>query len=439
MRSDLLRIYAAAIAAVAPGRLIGRALAGAIDPDIPAAIEKAARIRLLAVGKAALGMATAARQRLGAKVHDALAVTPVPGPCEPSTGLSMADLRVMVAAHPLPDASSVAAGRAALEFVARAGAGDLVLLLLSGGASALMAAPAPGIQLADKVALSSALMRAGASIGELNTVRKHLSVVKGGGLLRALNEDARMLSLILSDVPGNDLATIGSGPAVADPTTFADAISVLKRRKLWGRTPEAVRDRFERGAANEIRETMKRGDPALSRSISVVVGDNALALQGATEAADAAGYAVERRGDLSGPAERICPALATHLSELNHSRVCAIAGGEPQVTVRGQGRGGRAQHCALLLAVELAQRATSSEICALFAGTDGIDGPTDAAGAIITSTTVRRAQEARLDAQAALERSDSYSLFQALGDLIITGPTGTNVMDIFVGLVRVIG
>ena len=431
MRSDLLRIYAAAIAAVAPERLIGRALAGAIDPQIPAAIEAAGRIRLLAVGKAALGMALEARQRLGAKLHDTLVVTSSPVSRE-----TPADLPVMVGAHPLPDASSVAAGRAALEFVARAGAGDLVLFLLSGGASALMAVPAPGIQVADKVALSSALMRAGASIGELNTVRRHLSAVKGGGLLRALNQNATMLSLILSDVPGNDLATIGSGPAVADPTSFADAIAVLKRRKLWGRTPEAVRDRFERGAAGEISETMKRGDPALDRSVSVVVGDNGMACEAAAEVARSAGYEVERWGDLSGPAERICRSLATHLSELDRGRVCVIAGGEPQVTVRAEGKGGRAQHCALLLAVELAQRAPSSAIGALFAGTDGIDGPTDAAGAIVTATTVRRAREARLDAQAALERNDSYSLFRALGDLIITGATGTNVMDLFVGLVN---
>jgi glycerate-2-kinase len=345
-------------------------------------------------------------------------------------------MRVMVASHPIPDASSVAAGRAALKFVAQAGRGELVLFLLSGGASALMAAPAPGIQLVDKVALPSALMRAGASIGELNIVRKHLSAVKGGGLLRALNHDAKILSLILSDVPGNDLATIGSGPTVADPTTFADAIAVLKRRKIWGRTPEAVRDRFERGAAGEIAETLKRDAPALSRSTSVVVGDNTIALDAAANAASSVGYVVECWGDLSGPAERICPALAARLSDLNQSRVCVIAGGEPQVAVRGNGRGGRAQHCALMLAVELARRTPRSEVCAMFAGTDGIDGPTDAAGAIITSTTVRRAQEARLDPQAALARSDSYSFFQALGDLIITGPTGTNVMDIFVGLVN---
>jgi glycerate 2-kinase len=435
MRSDLLRIYAAGIAAVAPSRLIGRALTGELDPRIPIAVENAERIRILAVGKASVGMALAARERLGAKVLDTLVVTIAPPPAEVAGDLAASDFSVITGAHPLPDVSSVAAGQAALEFVARTRAGELLLLLLSGGASAMMAVPAPGIVIADKIALSSALMRAGASIGELNTVRKHLSAVKGGGLLRVLDENATMLSLILSDVPDNDLATIGSGPAVADPTTFADAIAVLKRRKLWGRTPEAVRDRFERGAAHEIGETMKRDDRAMQRSVSVVIGDNRTACDGAAEAARSMGYAVEQWRDLSGPAEAVCSSLATHLSEFDHGRICVIAGGEPQVTVRGSGKGGRAQHCALLLATELAQRPSDAVIGALFAGTDGIDGPTDAAGAIVTSSTVRRALEARLDVSATLARNDSYSLFQGLGDLIITGPTGTNVTDIFVGIV----
>ena len=196
-----------------------------------------------------------------------------------------------------------------------------------------------------------------------------------------------------------------------------------------------MRERFERGTAREIGETMKRDDPALRRALGVVVGDNRTACDGAADAARALGYAVAQGRDLSGPAELVCRNLATQLSELEHGRICVIAGGEPQVTVRGSGRGGRAQHCALTLAIELAQRDLHGDLCALFAGTDGIDGPTDAAGAIVTSTTVRRALEARLDPSAALARNDSYSLFQGLGDLLITGPTGTNVTDIFVGLV----
>jgi glycerate 2-kinase len=435
LRSDLLRISAAGITAALPQRLVGRALEGAVDSRIPAMVADAERIRLLAVGKAALGMTSEVQARLGARIHDRLIVTPSPRPTVVAD-----DPTVVVAAHPLPDATSVEAGRAALAFVAHAAPGDLVILLLSGGASSLLAMPAAGITLADKVALSAALMRAGASISELNTVRKHLSMVKGGGLLRALAPDATMLGLVLSDVPGNDLATIGSGPMVADPTTCADAVAVLKRRKLWGRTPEAVRDRFERGAAGELEETLKRDDPALRRSLSIVIGDNQTACDGALAAAQAAGYVAEQWRDLSGPAERICASLADRLKERARDKVvgqgiCLVAGGEPQVTVSGSGLGGRAQHCALLLAAALADNARGGAVAALFAGTDGIDGPTDAAGAIVTSTTVPRALEAKLDPHDALRRCDSYNFFRGLGDLLITGPTGTNVTDLFVALV----
>jgi glycerate 2-kinase len=431
MRADLIRVYAAAIAVVDPRRVVARALSGEMDASVPAILGAAGSIRLLAVGKAATGMALEAYARLRDKIREALVITPSPAPAD-----FPAELPLIQGAHPLPDASSERAGLAALEFAASAGPDELMLLLLSGGASALMAAPASDVALADKIAVTEALMLAGASILELNTVRKHLSAIKGGGLLRALKADARMLSLILSDVAGNDLATIGSGPAVADPSTFSDAVAVLKRRKLWGRTPEAVRDRLERGAAGELAETVKPGDPALARATSVIIGDNLLAQEAAAESAQSLGYAVERWGDLSGDAERVGRKLAGHLSNIQGARVCVIAGGEPVVTVRGAGRGGRAQHCALAMAVALEESASNAKTIALVAGTDGIDGPTDAAGAMVTSSTVARAREAGLDPRHALASNDSYTFFKALGDLVITGPTGTNVTDIFVGLVN---
>jgi glycerate 2-kinase len=439
MRADLIRVYAAAIAVVDPRRVVARALAGEVDANAPTILGAAGSIRLLAVGKAATGMALEVHARLREKIREALVITPSPAPADFPT-----ELPVILGAHPLPDASSERAGLAALEFAASAGPDELMLLLLSGGASALMAAPASGVALADKITVTEALMRAGASILELNTVRKHLSAIKGGGLLRALKADVRMLSLILSDVPGNDLATIGSGPAVADPSTFSDAIAVLKRRKLWGRTPEAVRERLERGAAGELVETVKPGDPALARATSVIIGDNLLAQEAAAAIAKSLGYEVERWGELSGDAERVGRELAAHLNNIQGARVCniqgarvcVIAGGEPVVTVRGAGLGGRAQHCALAIAIALEESESNAKIIALVAGTDGIDGPTDAAGAIVTSTTVARAREAGLDPRLALASNDSYTFFKALGDLVITGPTGTNVTDIFVGLVN---
>jgi glycerate-2-kinase len=299
-----------------------------------------------------------------------------------------------------------------------------------------MVTPAGDVTLADKIAINSGLLRAGASIREINTVRKHLSAIKGGRLLQAIASDVRVLSLILSDVPGNDLGTIGSGPTAADSTTYADAIAVLKRRGLWGRAPESVRDHLECGAAGQIAETLKRDDAALARVCNVIVGDNGTALEAATAAASSLGYEVERYRELSGEANEVGSALAAYLCRIERERVCVLAGGEPVVTVKGNGLGGRAQQSALAMAIQLAQIGGNRRITALFAGTDGIDGPTDAAGAIVTPATCARAAEARLDPDSALARNDSYTFFKALGDLVITGPTGTNVSDIFIALVN---
>ncbi len=462
-RADLMRIYAAAVDAVAPRRVMARAFAGEAPgaDGVPAIVARAGGVRLLAVGKAALGMAAAAEELIGARMIEGLAIAPA-GSAGTAGNASLRS-RVMFASHPLPDESSVAAARAALELAARARPGELVMLALSGGASALIAAPAGAVTLADKIAISGALMRAGANIRDLNTVRKHLSAIKGGRLLAATADGVEMLSLILSDVPGiapsgdssnapsgyssYDLATIGSGPTATDPTSYTDAIGVLKRRRLWGRAPEAIRDHLERGAAGEFDETVKPGDAVLARVTNAIVGDNRIAVDAAAQAAAALGYRVERGRDLAGEADELGPALARDLSEIGGERVCVLAGGEPVVTVRGDGRGGRAQQSALAMAIELANIARSrdheasspapkSRTVAMVAGTDGIDGPTDAAGAIVTPETIARAAEARVDSQAALVRNDAYEFFKALGDLVIVGPTGTNVADLFIALVN---
>ncbi len=391
-------------------------------------------MRLLAVGKAAIGMAAAAEERLGGRLIEGLAIAPA----SLANGADAAALRssVIGAAHPLPDATSVAAAGAALELAVRARPGELLMVALSGGASALLALPAGAITLADKIAITSALMRAGATIRELNIVRKHLSAIKGGRLLAATQAGVEVLSLILSDVPGNDLATIGSGPTAADPFTYGDAIGVLKRRRAWGRAPESVRDHLERGAAGELSETIKAGDPALARVTNLIVGDNRMAVDAAAEAASALGYEVVQGLELSGEANELGSAIARQAGEIAGERVCLVAGGEPVVTVLGDGRGGRAQQCALAMAIELASVAAGRRVAALFAGTDGIDGPTDAAGAIATPETVARAADAGVDPGAALARNDAYEFFKALGDLIIIGPTGTNVADLMVALIN---
>lgn len=437
-RADLMRIYAAAVAAVAPRRVMEQAFAGvtAGSANVPMKISRSRGVRLLAIGKAATGMAAEAERLLDGRLIEGLVIAPPAGGAAQAVPLRS---RVMHASHPLPDASSLAAARAALDFVARSRPGELVLLALSGGASALAAAPAGAVTLADKAAISSGLMRAGATIRELNTVRKHLSAIKGGRLLAAAPDGVEVLSLILSDVPGNDLATIGSGPTESDPTSYGDAISVLKRRGLWGRAPEAIRDHLERGAAGEFDETVKPGDARLGRVTNVIVGDNRTAVDAAAAQAAALGYQVERGEALSGEADELGGALARRLCAITGRRTCVVAGGEPVVTVRGDGRGGRAQQSALAFAIELDRlergRSADAKVIAMFAGTDGIDGPTDAAGAIAANGTIARAAEAQIDPHAALGRNDAYRFFEALGDLVIIGPTGTNVADIFVGLV----
>ncbi len=443
-RADLMRIYAGAVAAVEPRRVMARALNGDADTseNVPAIIERANGVRLLAVGKAAIGMAAAAEERLGDRIVEGLAIAPA----SLASGADAAALRsrIIGAAHPLPDETSVAAARAALELAARARPRELVIVALSGGASALLAMPAGLVTLADKIAITTVLMRAGVTIRELNIVRKHLSAIKGGRLLTATAAEVEVLSLILSDVPGDPLsdasggvlATIGSGPTVPDPSTYSDAIGVLKRRRAWGRAPETVRDHLERGAAGEFSETVKAADLALGRVTNLIVGDNRMAVDAAAEEASALGYAVVQGPELGGEANEVGCAIARQASEIGTERVCLVAGGEPVVTVTGNGRGGRAQQCALAMAIELASVAAGRRVVALFAGTDGIDGPTDAAGAIATPETVARAAEAGLDPGAALVRNDAYEFFKGLGDLVIIGPTGTNVADIMVALVN---
>ena len=348
-------------------------------------------------------------------------------------GETSAKVKLVEAAHPLPDASSVTAARAALRVAGRCGRGDLLVVALSGGASALMAMPVPQVTLEDKVLVSGALMRAGASIQELNAVRKHLSAVKGGGLLRQAR-GAIVLNLVLSDVVGNDLGVVGSGPTAADSSTFAEAISVLKRRGVWGRAPEPVRGYLEQGAAGMATETLKPEDALSASAINVIVGDNGVALEGAAEQARALGFKVQRWRALRGQAEDLAVRLASDLAGAGDHRLCLLGGGEPVVTVRAQGRGGRAQHLALATAIALDRLGAPAEFAALFAGSDGVDGNSAAAGAFIDGQTLERAARAGVDAREELRRFNSNGFFAQTGDLFVTGPTGTNVADLAIAL-----
>ncbi len=388
------------------------------------------RIFLIAAGKAAVEMAVAVEKIVGERLAGGIAVTKhghLTAQCR--------RVRAMEAGHPIPDADGIAAANTIRELLSELNRRDLLLVAISGGASALLSSPVKPITLRAKQKTTDLLLRAGANIRELNDVRKHLSSLKGGRLAAAAYP-ATVVSLLLSDVIGDPLDVIGSGPTAPDPTTFADAITILDRFKLLERVPQAIRERLERGAAHEIPETPKPGDPIFKNVHNIVIGSNRLALNAALRQAKALGYrSLILASTMQGETREVARVHAEILRELTASGnpipppACILSGGETTVTVRGSGKGGRNQEFALAAAIAIDGL---SNVLVLSAGTDGTDGPTDAAGAIATGSTVDRAQTMGIDAQEYLSRNDSYSFFSALGDLVKTGPTGTNVMDIHV-------
>ena len=379
-------------------------------------------VRLVAVGKAAGGMAAQA-QRWG-KYAEALVIAPFDA--------GIPEYECLVGDHPVPTARSVKAAERALDVARACGPDDLLLLLLSGGASAMMEAPA--VPLADLQRATDLLLRAGADVRDLNCVRRHLSRVKGGRLAQACRGET--LVLAISDVPGEDLAALGSGPAAADPTTYADALEVLAMRGVLDAVPPSVREHLEAGAKGQRPESLKPGAPELDRVTSVVLADNDTALRGGAQAAAKLGY--ETRvlfGFLRGEARdrgRQLAMLARDLAKHPGKPVAVLAGGETTVHVTGEGRGGRNQEVALA-AVEGISALDALVACM---GTDGIDGPTDAAGALADGRTLARARQAKLDPAAHLAENDAYDFFNGLDDLIRTGPTGTNARDVALLLVR---
>lgn len=349
------------------------------------------------------------------------------------------EVLVSAGSHPVPDAESVKAGARALALATQVRArGDRLVVLLSGGASAMLAAPADGISLDDKIALTALLLRSGLAIGDINAIRKHVSAIKGGRLAAAAG---RSVTFALSDVHGpieDDPAVIGSGPTVGDPSTFADADRALRRAGLLKIIPASVRDHVSRGLSGAVEETVKPDDPRLASAAYVLAGSRRDAMAGAREAAVALGYEVEcvgppTVGEASAAAVRF---VERALSAGHGARArCIIASGETTVTLpaSGGGRGGRNQEFALSAAALL----NESSIAALAsAGTDGIDGPTPAAGAFADASTMARARARGLDPAAALAAHDSHTFFAALGDLIVTGPTHTNVGDLQILLIR---
>jgi len=433
-KAKLEQIFRAGIEAVRPERLIARALEGAIPGTqrVPEAMAAANRIFIAAIGKASIGMAAALDERLRGKVVAGIAVTPKGSN---ANGRALGRIMVTQGSHPLPDASSQKSARDTLAMLQAATPDDLVTVALSGGASALFTLPAGELTIADKSSVNDLLLRAGAPIRDFNIVRKHISAVKGGRLVQRCN-GAAVVGLILSDVGENDTGTIGSGPTSPDSSTYGEANNVLKRFQVWGRTPERVRQHLDRGAAGKIEETPKPEDPIFERVINAIVGDNRSAIEAAARTASEIGYQVEIADKMDGDAQEFGIRTAGDLSTIpKASRHCVIAGGETTVQVRGKGRGGRAQQAALALALELDRLKPRSVIRVLIAGTDGIDGPTDAAGAFVSTDTILRTKALKLDAAQSLKSNDAYNLFYSIGDLFKCGTTGTNVADLMIALI----
>jgi hydroxypyruvate reductase len=418
-RDLLQRLFAAAIGAVDPLKILAAHL-----PPPPKG-----RVIVLGAGKAAAAMAKAVENHWTPdKVADlsGLVVTRY------GHALPCSRIEVVEAAHPVPDAAGQQAARRILSLAESAKADDLVLCLVSGGASALLAIPGDGLTLADKQAVNKGLLKSGANIAEMNCVRKHLSAIKGGRLAAAAHP-ARVLTLLISDVPGDDPSVIGSGPTIADPSTREEALAVIHKYGIAA--PEAVLRHLNSPAS----ETPKPGDPRLAGSESRILGTPQGALQAAAAVAKAAGLTPIVLGDLEGEARDvalvhagIARQVARH-GEPMPAPAVVISGGETTVTVRGQGRGGRNAEFLLALAVALDGHAG---ISAIAGDTDGIDGTEDNAGAVLTPDSLSRAAAKGLNAKAMLANNDGYGFFFQLGDLIVTGPTRTNVNDFRAIVVR---
>jgi glycerate-2-kinase len=433
VRALLHALFQAGLEAVDPARAVRRAVkraghllqVGLRRYDL----RRFDRVVAVGAGKASAGMAAALEAILGDRLESGLIVVKY-GHAAPSRRIE-----VQEAGHPVPDqAGQLAAGRL-LRLVAGLSSNDLLFVLLSGGASSLLPVPLPGLTLSDKQRTTQLLLRSGARIQDINSVRKHLSAIKGGRLAAATK--AAVVSLILSDVLGDPVDAIGSGPTAPDETTYRDAAAVLRRHGLWTRVPARVRRCLERGRMRRRGhpETPKPGASLFRRVQNHLIGNNKACVDAVTQAATRAGLKpLILSTSLTGEAReaaRVFGAIAREVTTRGRPvprPCCVIAGGELTVSVRGTGRGGRAQEFALAAALEIAGLA---RVWVAALGTDGTDGPTDAAGAVVDGQTAADAARQGLDPWAALEDNDSYALLKKLRAHIITGPTGTNVNDLY--------
>lgn len=434
MREHALAIFNAAVSAVQPSSLL--------PPNIRLQndtlwlhgqsfnLNEWKRIYVIGAGKASAAMALETEKILGNHIEKGLVVTKY------DHAIPLQKIECIEAGHPLPDENSVRAGSRILEIVQHAGEKDIVLCLISGGASALLADHPPGTSINDVQELFHLLLQCGATIDEINTVRKHLSLIKGGQLARAAYP-ATLVSFILSDVIGDPLDVIASGPTVPDPTSFYDAYQVLIKYELVKMIHPSINEWMQKGLVGEVPDTPKPGDTVFERTFNHLIGSNHIALQAAADKANALGYTpFILTGELRGDAKEQARIFVSHLSKHGYKQpACILMGGETTVVVKGKGKGGRNQEFALAALGELMKNDTNMVPLILSAGTDGTDGPTDATGAMVDSATIEAVKTLQLDARSYLNNNDSYNFFRQVGGHIITGATQTNVMDIVLALI----
>ncbi len=432
LREDALHCFMTGIAAADPYRIVKNHLRfDSAGLHIGQHSGRWSRIHLIAFGKAACQM-----------LQGALAVIPKHYLASPPLAVTTDDNLETIAAadsyaagHPVPDQRGLEAAQTVIQRISHCQPGDLLLLLISGGGSALLPCPAPGISLADKTQLTALLLACGADINAINCVRKHCSQIKGGGLLRLAN-GADVHTLVLSDVINNDPSSIASGPSVADPTTFADAIAILQHHAIWEKTPDSIRQHLQQGAAGLQPETLKPDEVTVDRQRYTLLASNSHSLDAIIEHCQQRGYHTSLFSRaLTGDAQQAAQALAARAKSLLDSCLdkptALLAGGETTVTLPEQhGLGGRNQEMALAFALSAERLQLTADWCFLSGGSDGRDGPTDAAGAIVDHLSLQRMRSAGIIAESRLAQHDSYHALQASNDLLMTGATGTNIADL---------
>lgn len=435
-REDAIAIFKAGVKAVAPDTAIARFCTRQNDALIIGSetlnLTDYQNIYVIGAGKATAPMAAALEDLLGDRLSAGVITVKY------DHTVPLRKVQTIEAGHPIPDANGERGSGRILETAGMAGKNDLLIALLSGGGSALLPKPVAGVNLADKQATTRILLACGATIHEINALRKHLSVIKGGQLALAAHP-ATVVALILSDVVGDDLDVIASGPTVPDNSTFADCMAIVNKYRIADQLPQAVTAYLELGCQGRVPETPKADDPVFANTTNMIIGSNMDALLAAHEEAVARGYTTQILSSMiegeTSEVAHVHSAIAREVIKTGHPvkpPACILSGGETTVTLKGDGLGGRNQEFALCAAEGIAG---TKAVLVLSGGTDGNDGPTDAAGAIVDNTTLARAIDRGLDWSHFLANNDAYHFFEHLGDLLHTGPTNTNVMDLRIMLV----